>query len=727
MDSTTQPLRQSSNQILDLTLGDPELVRRIKSSNILLVGAGGIGCEVLKGLLLAGFEKITIIDLDTIDVSNLNRQFLYNKTHVGQSKAVVAASVSVERFSHRDPVTGCPISVVKPIHDSILKLNFNRQYYQQFTFVINALDNNTTRVHVNRMCLAADIPLIESASASYNGNIRLIKRNVTQCFECLPPKKDENTYASCTIRNTPSLPIHCIVWAKHLFAQLFGQTDEDISPDVLYDPSMFSTTDSDEKISQTTTTTTREYVESTDYDPKALFEKIFYKDILYLKKMGNLWTNRKSPRELLFDQIASGEAKFDDDLNNKDNNEQKTKPSNSVIRDQEIWSMSHCFDVFCKSLSKLKERVKLEKILEWDKDDDIAVDFVASVSNFRSYCFFIPRKSKFEVKSLAGNIIPAISSTNTIVGGYIILQTFRLLSCILPERIWKDEHMDTTKLDSKKLELEAKAIKDQCFLAYITNKNYNKISKVAIEELLPPIPNCLACSSDIKEIIIAFPLDTTTLGDFIEQIVKKKFKTIAPDISVFGLNKMLWAAEDEDDVDDTIRGKLLSNYSFMTDNVCLLLQDLEQNFEVRLLLRDMKFDLEENDGEFFKILNQDELDTLRDEMKNGNEAKQVEATPTLESDNKDLINLEDNDLELIEQEDNEPKHLDENIVPNDDDFEIIEMSELNEIELDKIKSSIKRSGSGSENGDENDCHSAEVNGKSNLNQSNNSIKRIRTN
>lgn len=244
MDSTTQPLRQSSNQILDLTLGDPELVRRIKSSNILLVGAGGIGCEVLKGLLLAGFEKITIIDLDTIDVSNLNRQFLYNKTHVGQSKAVVAASVSVERFSHRDPVTGCPISVVKPIHDSILKLNFNRQYYQQFTFVINALDNNTTRVHVNRMCLAADIPLIESASASYNGNIRLIKRNVTQCFECLPPKKDENTYASCTIRNTPSLPIHCIVWAKHLFAQLFGQTDEDISPDVLYDPSMFSTTDS---------------------------------------------------------------------------------------------------------------------------------------------------------------------------------------------------------------------------------------------------------------------------------------------------------------------------------------------------------------------------------------------------------------------------------------------------------------------------------------------------
>ena len=228
----SSPSLLSSSQILELTLGDKELVHRIKSSKVLLVGAGGIGCEVIKGLLLSGFENITIIDLDTIDVSNLNRQFLYNKSHVGQSKAKVSALVSVERFSHRDPLNNLPISVVQPIHDSILNPTYNRDFYRQFTFVINALDNNTTRVHVNRMCLAADVPLVESASASYNGNVKLIKRGVTQCFECEPPKKDENTYASCTIRNTPSLPIHCIVWAKHLFAQLFGQTDEDISPDV---------------------------------------------------------------------------------------------------------------------------------------------------------------------------------------------------------------------------------------------------------------------------------------------------------------------------------------------------------------------------------------------------------------------------------------------------------------------------------------------------------------
>ena len=54
-----------------------------------MVGAGGIGCELLKTLVLSGFEDIEMIDLDTIDVSNLNRQFLFRKRHVGMSKAQV--------------------------------------------------------------------------------------------------------------------------------------------------------------------------------------------------------------------------------------------------------------------------------------------------------------------------------------------------------------------------------------------------------------------------------------------------------------------------------------------------------------------------------------------------------------------------------------------------------------------------------------------------------------
>lgn len=97
---------------------DSNLADKINSSNILIVGAGGIGCEVLKNCVLSGFPKISIVsieisfvnikliiqfnfwqlDLDTIEVSNLNRQFLFHKEHVGRSKAEVAKE-SALRFN----------------------------------------------------------------------------------------------------------------------------------------------------------------------------------------------------------------------------------------------------------------------------------------------------------------------------------------------------------------------------------------------------------------------------------------------------------------------------------------------------------------------------------------------------------------------------------------------------------------------------------------------------
>jgi ubiquitin-like 1-activating enzyme E1 B len=81
---------------------------------------------------------------------------------------------------------------------------------------LNALDNKAARSHVNRLCLAANIPLIESGSAGYLGQVTLIKRGITECYDCLP-KPPVKSFPGCTIRNTPSEPIHCIVWAKHLF------------------------------------------------------------------------------------------------------------------------------------------------------------------------------------------------------------------------------------------------------------------------------------------------------------------------------------------------------------------------------------------------------------------------------------------------------------------------------------------------------------------------------
>lgn len=64
-----------------------------------MIGAGGIGCELLKVLVLYGFRRIHIIDLDTIDATNLNRQFLFTHEDIGESKAKMARKAVLNWFA----------------------------------------------------------------------------------------------------------------------------------------------------------------------------------------------------------------------------------------------------------------------------------------------------------------------------------------------------------------------------------------------------------------------------------------------------------------------------------------------------------------------------------------------------------------------------------------------------------------------------------------------------
>lgn len=250
------------------------------------------------------------------------------------------------------------------------------------------------------MCLNAKIPLIESGTSGYNGQVELIQRGVTQCYECTP-KPAQKTYPGCTIRNTPSEPIHCIVWAKHLFNQLFGEdnADEDVSPDTA-DPEAAGEAAVEALIGESNKegninrVSTKQWAMNCDYLAEKLFNKFFYDDINYLLSMENLWKTRAAPKPMKFGEIDAvsdvGEV-----------------PASSAggLRDQKVWNAGECQTFFAESINNLKmkaQELKEGDHLEWDKDDQDAMDFVTACANIRSLIFSIPQKSRFDVKSMAG-------------------------------------------------------------------------------------------------------------------------------------------------------------------------------------------------------------------------------------------------------------------------------------------------------------------------------------
>jgi ubiquitin-like 1-activating enzyme E1 B len=201
----------------------PPLLSQILTSPVLLIGSGGIGCELLKNLALSGFRRLDVIDLDTIDVSNLNRQFLFRARHVGMPKCVVASEAA---SSMVPPLTNDEAKYT-PHHGNVLDNDkFNVPYVQQFALVLNALDNVSARRRVNRLCLAAGVPLIEAGTAGYLGQVTVIDKNAgVECYEC-QVKATQKVYPICTIRSTPSMPVHCIVWGKELYKLCFGGKGE---------------------------------------------------------------------------------------------------------------------------------------------------------------------------------------------------------------------------------------------------------------------------------------------------------------------------------------------------------------------------------------------------------------------------------------------------------------------------------------------------------------------
>ena len=139
---------------------------KIEEAKVLIVGAGGIGCELLKNVVLSGFKTIHIVYLYNIEISNLNRQFLFRRKHIGLPKAEVARESALKM----DPSASITASFANIMDTEKFPISF----FKKFNLVMNALDNLGARKYVNLMCLMAKVPLIESGTAGYLGQTSII-------------------------------------------------------------------------------------------------------------------------------------------------------------------------------------------------------------------------------------------------------------------------------------------------------------------------------------------------------------------------------------------------------------------------------------------------------------------------------------------------------------------------------------------------------------------------
>lgn len=388
------------------------------------------------------------------------------------------------------------------------------------------------------MCLAANVPLIESGTTGFNGQVQVIVKGRSECYDC-NTKQTPRSFPVCTIRSTPSQPIHCIVWAKsYLFNEIFGTSEDEVADlDYSQDSENAAEIENLRQEAQALSKI-RQSIESHDF-PRQVFEKVFKDDVNRLLSMEDMWRTRKPPNALDFEAVSKTSAAGGE-------------TGESVAqRDQAIWSLAENFAVFCDSLRRLSLRIQNIQasggppVLSFDKDDDDTLDFVAASANMRSIVFGIEPRSKFDIKQMAGNIIPAIATTNAMVAGLCVLQAFK----VMREELGR----------AKTVFLERSG-------ARVINS----------ETLRPPNPNCEVCN--VAQARLVVDPARATLNDLVEGVLKPELG-YGDDFSINNEVGTLYDPELDDNLPKKFGDLGIKNESLLT-----VIDDEDENPRVNLSL-----------------------------------------------------------------------------------------------------------------------------------------------
>ena len=218
---------QQSRYDSQIAVFGKDMQEKLLDLQYFIIGAGAIGCEMLKNWALMGVGcgsqgHVYVTDMDRIEKSNLSRQFLFRNTDIDKFKSSTAAS-AVKTMNPSLNITAYQEKVA-PDTEHI----FGDDFYDKLSGVCTALDNIEARLYVDQRCLFYRLPMLESGTLGTKGNTQVVVPHLTENYGATrdPPEK---SIPVCTLKNFPNQITHTLQWARDWFEGAFKQAAEEVN------------------------------------------------------------------------------------------------------------------------------------------------------------------------------------------------------------------------------------------------------------------------------------------------------------------------------------------------------------------------------------------------------------------------------------------------------------------------------------------------------------------